>query len=332
MKEGHWPWPCPLRLYYRLDLEPSWKISIFGKTAALVKNCSGYTSDFTMKGKIKFCKDSCYCLVIKLCLTLVTPWTMDCKAPLSTEFFRQEHWSGLPFSTPDLPDPGIKPGRVCWVSCTGRQFLYHWATREAPARIASLWKIKSSLGARQFSIAKLITKLQLIKCTVLKSFCMHSSDLGDLGWGLKIFISNKLQMVLVLVVWAIHGKTRWQKATSAQGQFRGWSQANQWELAPSGKSTSVPLTNLHSLFLGLKLKAYHQNFNESPKVLLFKMLPSYHWKIYTHVCNTIQTIIPKGLFWKQTKLFPGYSWIGKNDKKWIWDGIRERSKDRKTMW
>ena len=31
--------------------------------------------------------------------------------PLSTEFSRQEHWSGLPFPSPeDLPDPGIKPG------------------------------------------------------------------------------------------------------------------------------------------------------------------------------------------------------------------------------
>ena len=29
----------------------------------------------------------------------------------STEFFRQEYWSGLPFPSPgDLPDPGIEPG------------------------------------------------------------------------------------------------------------------------------------------------------------------------------------------------------------------------------
>ena len=31
------------------------------------------------------------------------------QAPLSMEFSRQEHWSGLPFSSPgDLPDPGIE--------------------------------------------------------------------------------------------------------------------------------------------------------------------------------------------------------------------------------
>ena len=38
-----------------------------------------------------------------------TPWIAACKAPLSVEFSRQEHWSGLscPFSG-DLPNPGIK--------------------------------------------------------------------------------------------------------------------------------------------------------------------------------------------------------------------------------
>ena len=40
----------------------------------------------------------------------VTPWNIAYKAPLSTEFPRQEYWSGLPFPSPeDLPNPGIKP-------------------------------------------------------------------------------------------------------------------------------------------------------------------------------------------------------------------------------
>ena len=50
-------------------------------------------------------------LVAKSSLTLVTPWTVACLAPLSMGFSRQEYWSGLPFTSPeDLPDPGIKPG------------------------------------------------------------------------------------------------------------------------------------------------------------------------------------------------------------------------------
>ena len=50
-------------------------------------------------------------LVTKLCLTLMTPGTVACQAPLSMGFSRQECWSGLPFPSPvDLPDPGIEPG------------------------------------------------------------------------------------------------------------------------------------------------------------------------------------------------------------------------------
>ena len=36
-------------------------------------------------------------LVAQFCLTLETPWTVACQAPLSMGFSRQEYWSGLPF-------------------------------------------------------------------------------------------------------------------------------------------------------------------------------------------------------------------------------------------
>ena len=40
----------------------------------------------------------------------VTPWTIACQAPLSVGFPRQEHWTGLPFSSlGDFPDLGIEP-------------------------------------------------------------------------------------------------------------------------------------------------------------------------------------------------------------------------------
>ena len=42
--------------------------------------------------------------------SFVTLWTVAHQAPLSIGFSRQEHWSGLPFPSPeDLPNPGIKP-------------------------------------------------------------------------------------------------------------------------------------------------------------------------------------------------------------------------------
>ena len=41
----------------------------------------------------------------------VTPWNVAHQAPPSTEFSRQEYWSGLPFPSPvDLPNPDIEPG------------------------------------------------------------------------------------------------------------------------------------------------------------------------------------------------------------------------------
>jgi len=52
----------------------------------------------------------CGGLVVRLCPTLATPWSVAHQAPLSMEFSRQEYQSGLPFPSPgDLPDPGIKP-------------------------------------------------------------------------------------------------------------------------------------------------------------------------------------------------------------------------------
>ena len=58
------------------------------------------------------------------CLPLfVTLWIVDCQAPLSMGFSRQECWSGLPFPPPgDLSDPGIKP-----TSC-----LLYWQADSLP--------------------------------------------------------------------------------------------------------------------------------------------------------------------------------------------------------
>ena len=39
-----------------------------------------------------------------------TPWTVAYQVPPSMGFSRQEYWSGLPFPSPDLPDPGIETG------------------------------------------------------------------------------------------------------------------------------------------------------------------------------------------------------------------------------
>ena len=54
--------------------------------------------------------DTYYSPSIKLKL-FATPWVVAHQAPLSMGSSRQDHWSGLPFSSPgDLPDSGIEPG------------------------------------------------------------------------------------------------------------------------------------------------------------------------------------------------------------------------------
>ena len=61
----------------------------------------------------------------------VTPWTVARQLPLSIEFSRHEHWSGLPFPIPgDLPDPGIKPMSFVSPALAGR-FFTKCATWEA---------------------------------------------------------------------------------------------------------------------------------------------------------------------------------------------------------
>ena len=49
-------------------------------------------------------------LLLSCVWLFATPWTVACKAPLPMGFPRQEHWSGLPFLSPeDLPNPQVKP-------------------------------------------------------------------------------------------------------------------------------------------------------------------------------------------------------------------------------
>ena len=80
-------------------------------------------------------------LVAKSCLTLATPRTVACQAPLSVGFSRQGYWSGLPFPSPgDLPDPGIEPRNQTQVSCFAGRFFTDWAIRDCVDN-SKLWKI-----------------------------------------------------------------------------------------------------------------------------------------------------------------------------------------------
>ena len=52
----------------------------------------------------------CVCELLSGIWLFSIPRTVACQAPLSMGFFRQEYWSGLPFSPPgNLPNPVIEP-------------------------------------------------------------------------------------------------------------------------------------------------------------------------------------------------------------------------------
>ena len=70
----------------------------------------------------------------------LTPQTVACQAPLSTEFSRQEYWSGLPFPAPgDLPESGIKPASPVSPDLAGRFFTTEsWGKPSLEMRILFL--------------------------------------------------------------------------------------------------------------------------------------------------------------------------------------------------
>ena len=56
------------------------------------------------------CVCMCACYVLQSYPTLCDPMDVACQVPLSIEFYRQEHWSGLLcLPTEDLPNPGMDP-------------------------------------------------------------------------------------------------------------------------------------------------------------------------------------------------------------------------------
>ena len=87
----------------------------------------------------------------------VTPWTVAHQAPLSTEFYRQENWSGLPFPSPvDRPHPGIKlvsPALAGWFFTTelpGKPPETFGDSKFCSTTCLSPW---SSLSSRNFLVA-----------------------------------------------------------------------------------------------------------------------------------------------------------------------------------
>ena len=96
-----------------------------------------YTVISFRKSTLKLKKCLCVCVFeLSLIQLFVTPWTVTHVAPLSMDFFSQEHWSGLTFLSPgDLPSPGIEPGCLL--------HLLRWQADSLPLvpNVPILWSI-----------------------------------------------------------------------------------------------------------------------------------------------------------------------------------------------
>ena len=105
-------WPIPPHLANSSLLELTFYYSVRQGPNAFF--CSGYPvpASSTEKTTLSSLESESRSVVYD---SSVTPWTIAHQVPLSMEFSRQEHCSGLPFPPPeDIPDPGIEPRSPAW--------------------------------------------------------------------------------------------------------------------------------------------------------------------------------------------------------------------------
>ena len=74
------------------------------------------------------CVCVCVCVSVSHIQLFMTSWTVAHQAPLSMGFLRQEYLEWFTISS-SRESSQFRDGTH--ISCTGRQMLYHWATREA---------------------------------------------------------------------------------------------------------------------------------------------------------------------------------------------------------
>ena len=120
---------------------------------------------------------------------------MDCQVPLSMIFFRQEYWSGLPFSSPGiLSIPGIKPTcpalQVASLPRSHLGSLLSSSSRRVFVYTENLFY--SVVNLRELSYLVLLeNQLQLSVCTCC--FTLHFDVKGD-GFFPSISWTNLCQL------------------------------------------------------------------------------------------------------------------------------------------
>ena len=165
---------------------------------------------------------------------LATPWTVARQAPLSKWFFRQEYWSGLPFTSPrDLPDPGIEPG-----SPTLQADFYHLSHQGKKAGQAKfmqnnwirLLRVPWTARRSNQSILKEISPEYSLEGLMLK---LKFQYFGHLRWR-----ANSLEKTLML------GRI--------EGRRRGGWQRTKWLMASSTYCSGLPFPSPNEFELLLR--------------------------------------------------------------------------------
>ena len=112
--------------------------------------------------------ESLCCLDTQLCPTFfVTPWTIAHQARLSMGFFRQEYWSGLPFSSPrDLPNPGIDHTAPATSLALQKAslLLSHWSLGRKEYCASITIKLYMILKKVEISLSQLLNNGVLVRC------------------------------------------------------------------------------------------------------------------------------------------------------------------------
>ena len=99
------------------DVKGEWQLADLGGAKSI-------PSKRKSKYKAPEAREDTHACVLNRVQLFSTLWTVARQAPLSMEFSRQEHWSGLPFPTPrDLPNPEIKPASLA---------MPHWQVDSLP--------------------------------------------------------------------------------------------------------------------------------------------------------------------------------------------------------
>ena len=123
-----------------------------------------------------------------------TPWSVAYHAPPSMGFSRQEHWSGLPFTSPkDLPNPGRDQTRVSGI--VGRRFTI-WGTTEIHLRNLLKYRLLCFTWKEVWGRDRKLTLQVTFQETLL--LLVHGLYFGN-RWLIRLFLFLLLMTQTVLI-------------------------------------------------------------------------------------------------------------------------------------